>query len=53
MTCSAFFGRDKERSIFLCVFTCMHVSGGVIILLPLLIVDKYPAGKIIIDGVKT
>lgn len=54
MTSFALFGSYKDFFFFfLTVFTCMHVCGGVIVLLSLLIVDKYPEGKIIIDGVET
>lgn len=35
------------------MFTCMHMCGGVINLLSLLIVDNRPEGELIIDGVGT
>lgn len=35
------------------MFTCMHMCGGVINLLSLLIADKCPEGEITIDGVET
>lgn len=53
MASFALFGSYKEF-FFLCdgVYMYAHVCGGVIVLLSLLIVDKYPEGKIIIDGVE-
>lgn len=51
----AFFGRQKERGVYFyaTVFTCVHVRGGVNVLLFWLALDKYPEGVIIIDRVET